>query len=89
MKMRILVILSLLMGFASTGSAAPKEDVARVVDSFYAQYYKEILRKSPTGDIGRSSDPMGQFEFVPQRRVQESFSEDDYGRPQEGSGTGA
>jgi hypothetical protein len=49
MKMRILVILGLLMGFASTGSAAPKEDVARVVDSFYAQYYKEILRKSPRG----------------------------------------
>ncbi len=54
MKMRILVILGLLMGFASTGSAAPKEDAARVVDSFYAQYYKEIVRKVPKGDFDKA-----------------------------------
>ncbi len=39
------------MRFASTGSAAPKEDVEKIVDSFYAQYYKEFVRKLPKGDF--------------------------------------
>ena len=50
MKMRILVILALLIGFASIGSASPKEDVQKVVDSFYAQYYKEYLLPPVKGD---------------------------------------
>jgi hypothetical protein len=50
MKMRLLVILGLLMGFMSTVSASPKEDVEKVVQSFYAQYYKEYLRKPPKGN---------------------------------------
>ena len=42
------------MGFAPAGSAVPKEDVARVVDSFYAQYYKEFVRKPPKGDFDKA-----------------------------------
>ena len=43
----LLVILGLLMGFESLCSASPKEDVQKVVESFYAQYYKEY--SWPTG----------------------------------------
>ena len=50
MKTRIFIILGLLMGFASTGSASPKEDLERVVDSVYTKYYKEYLRKPVKGD---------------------------------------
>jgi len=50
MKTRTLVTLGLLFALASSGSASPQEDVKRVVESFYAQYYKECLDKPGKGD---------------------------------------
>src|SRR4051812_45299984 len=51
MKCTTIIILGLLMGFASSGFATPKKDVARVVDSFYAQYFKEFVQNPPKGDV--------------------------------------
>jgi hypothetical protein len=54
MKMRILVILGLLMGFASISSAFPNEDAQKVVESFYAQYYKEYLRQPARSETAKA-----------------------------------
>src|SRR5580700_942852 len=54
MKMRMLVILAVLISFASIGSASPKEDVQKAVDSFYAQYYKEYLLPPVKGDADKA-----------------------------------
>ena len=84
MKMRILVILGLLMGFASTGSASPKQDVEKVVESFYAQYYKEYLRQPVKGDsdkamiqwVNSNSYLSDAFKQVVQKKITDARKED-------------
>src|SRR5258708_38152788 len=50
MKTKILVVLGLIWGVAPSGAASPKEEVEKVVESFYAQYYKEYLHKPSKGN---------------------------------------
>ncbi|OAI42683.1 hypothetical protein AYO41_00685 [Verrucomicrobia bacterium SCGC AG-212-E04] len=54
MKTKLLVALGLILGVASSGAASPNEEVEKVVASFYAQYYKECLRKPAKGDSDKA-----------------------------------
>ena len=54
MKTKLLVMLSLVLGAVSTGWASPKEDVEKVVESFYARYYREYLGKPAKGGADKN-----------------------------------
>ncbi len=44
------MLLGLLLGCAPQAVASPNDDVVKVAESFYAQYYKEYLHKPSKGD---------------------------------------
>ncbi len=50
MRTTLLVVVGTLMVFARGHAAPPNDDVAKVVESFYAQYYKEVLHKPSKGN---------------------------------------
>ena len=50
MKAILFLALSLALGVAPMRAASPNDDIKKVVESFYAQYYKEYLRKPTKGD---------------------------------------
>jgi len=50
MRTKLLVVLGLILGFAPSDAATPNDEVTKLVESFYAQYYKEYLHKPSKGD---------------------------------------
>ena len=54
MKTKLLVVLALVWGFARSEAATPYEEVTKVAESFYAQYYKESLHKPAKGNSDKA-----------------------------------
>jgi hypothetical protein len=54
MSMKLLVALGLVFAFAPCLAASPNDDVVKVAESFYAQYYKEYLHKPAKGNSDKA-----------------------------------
>jgi Protein of unknown function (DUF3828) len=54
MRTTLLVVIGTLLAFAPGNAAPPNDDVAKVVESFYAQYYKEVLHKPGKGNSDKA-----------------------------------
>jgi len=50
MRATLFLLLSLALGVAPIRAASPNDDIKKVVESFYAQYYKENLHRPTKGD---------------------------------------
>lgn len=54
MRTKLLVMISLILGIAPVRAASPNEEVKIVVESFYAQYFKEYLHKPTKGNSDKA-----------------------------------
>jgi len=50
MRTKLLVLLGLIVGFTPSDAASPTDEVVKVVEPFYARYYKEYLHKPSKGN---------------------------------------
>jgi hypothetical protein len=54
MRTTLLVVVGLVLGVARISAASPHEDVKTVVESFYAQYFKEYLHQPTKGNSDKA-----------------------------------
>ena len=54
MRTKLLVVIGLICGIAPSNAASPTDEVAKVVESFYVQYYKEYLHKPSKGNSDKA-----------------------------------
>src|SRR5712675_1583587 len=54
MRTKLFVVLGLILGFTPSDAASQTDEVVKVVETFYAQYYKEYLHKPSKGNSDKA-----------------------------------